>query len=519
MKKILLLFVLITANLGFSQSVLIPYKSGNLFGLIDEQGKQQLSPQFDEMIWMTDRYFMTTIEKDGEKLHGLIYENQELIAPQSCLSYKIVPGLMISGIFNNQTSTKNQFTFRLYDYKGNKVGTDDYLQLEMINTMGRSNRNPELAKYALLYALSLKNKISVFVFDTDLGQIKEWLFRDVDDLEVSDKSKDGKYMAMTYTDSQKIQHKKILEITKDYYTYLDNKGDNRKEAGKQSTSTREIGLQEYSNAGKKPSAKPYYSFEDGKLSYHSNKEIIDLTAIDGLTLIFRKTDNLRQDSDLIYKKGNKFGFIEDGKVLNPIYDSIAYFANSNYLPSFYLVGKKVDEGFKFGVLDSKRTELIPVIYDSIFGDIGQLKFEKKPNEPSFELALKPALNKFLPKYHSNELVYRQKFLVYKDGKSGLYNPNGESVLKVNYDIIADNKQDLPGERISYFTVLKDEGKYGLMFFDDQNVQRLIEPVFEDFPTFYIQDYYGKKDFFLIGLFDENGKFSAYASDFGVVYKD
>ena len=52
----------------------------------------------------------------------------------------------------------------------------------------------------------------------------------------------------------------------------------------------------------------------------------------------------------------------------------------------------------------------------------------------------------------------------------------------------------------------------------QTVQQMIEPVFPDYPVYYFKDYYGISGFNLFALYDENGKFIAFANEFSHVYK-
>ncbi len=45
----------------------------------------------------------------------------------------------------------------------------------------------------------------------------------------------------------------------------------------------------------------------------------------------------------------------------------------------------------------------------------------------------------------------------------------------------------------------------------------IEPIFEYIPCFYINDYYNRKGYRLVGLYDELFKLKGYASDKGRTY--
>jgi hypothetical protein len=124
-------------------------------------------------------------------------------------------------------------------------------------------------------------------------------------------------------------------------------------------------------------------------------------------------------------------------------------------------------------------------------------------QPS-KLIIKP--QKLDPKYQK---------ITFENGKKGLLNTYENKVtLPTVYDDFYS--ADFKGIHANGF-VLKQEGKYRLKVYNFGGKESPVNGVFDYIPmiTFYE---YGKKDFHLISLFDEQGNFVCYANQEGVVYR-
>lgn len=115
---------------------------------------------------------------------------------------------------------------------------------------------------------------------------------------------------------------------------------------------------------------------------------------------------------------------------------------------------------------------------------------------------------------SHKLDPKYQKLFFENDKKGLMDTYENKVtLPAIYDDFY--RADFKGIHASGF-VLKQDGKYRLKVYNLGGKESPINGVFEQVPmiTFYE---YGRKDFHLISLFDENGNFICYANQDGKVY--
>ena len=84
---ILIIFILHGMIQG--QSVSIPYRVGDKFGLADEKGKMIIQPDFDliEPGYNSNQWFTAYTFKDGVALSSLIYKNRIIISNKKYKDY------------------------------------------------------------------------------------------------------------------------------------------------------------------------------------------------------------------------------------------------------------------------------------------------------------------------------------------------------------------------------------------------------------------------------------------------
>src|SRR5690554_5144458 len=122
MKKTKDIFLLIILFVSFSvsaQSILIPYKSGEKYGMLNEQNEVVIQPEFSDLEWLTDKYFVASqtvirsekikksanefLDKDQKiQLKSLYYQDKNLIAPEIYSAYKVVPEVLIMAFFQGK---------------------------------------------------------------------------------------------------------------------------------------------------------------------------------------------------------------------------------------------------------------------------------------------------------------------------------------------------------------------------------------------------------------------------------
>ncbi|MFA7447560.1 MAG: WG repeat-containing protein [Weeksellaceae bacterium] len=552
MKIILFTVLFYLLSFGLSaQTILVPYKSGEKFGLVNQAGEIVLKPQFEEMEWLTDKYFVATQHKsltdkieteDGKihqrnskvKLKSLYYKGEQIISPQSLTSYNVVPEMLVMAFSNSDPKqvslNQNQYNkikdkpiyFVLFDYTGKQVGAEYYQRLELIGKAGKSSRNTAISKYALFFAQDFKNNFELFVYDADERKIKERLFDSATEFRVLDKDfSTGSYF-VSYVDFKNKKQQKRIDVTSDYFEIKDfeeevNPTRMTKELMDQNNEKNPIISIESKNSSTiNQNFKPFYKIEDGKLRFHKSKEeSAEIPFEKEVQLLFKNPENKNQVENLIYKKGKKYSLILDGKFSDIQYDSLVYFGSENYL-----VCNKISEKLQCGTLVTNGKEVIPMKYSSILGQMKKYEFTKSNKDESLHLTLNSPEN-----LESNYTISAGKNLVaYQDGKVGILKLDGSVAVPFQYDEIAENGVKLKGEKQTNFLVLKKEGLYGVIMnnFDPElkeNIQQTIEPIFNTYPAYYFMDYYGENGVILFGLYDEDGKFDSYASEFGMMYKE
>lgn len=115
---------------------------------------------------------------------------------------------------------------------------------------------------------------------------------------------------------------------------------------------------------------------------------------------------------------------------------------------------------------------------------------------------------------SHKLDPKYQKLIFEKNKKGLMDTyENKVILPAIYDDFYS--ADFKGIHASGF-VFKQDGKYRLKVYNFSGKESPVTGAFEQVPmiTFYE---YGRKDFHLISLFDENGKFICYANQDGKVY--
>lgn len=512
---------MLTLSVGLNaQDLLIPYKKAGKFGLIDQNSKIKIEPKYDQLNWLTGKYFISTVKEGNTVLHGLIHKDKEIIKPQSSLIYRVLPDMMILGVLKDGAELDSPLRYVLYDSNGKKVESAEFKKLELMGTAGiGKNSGTKRPKYALLFSEDFRNRPGIFVFDGDTGKIKEWYFKEVTDFKLLRKNKVGDTYYFSYKDSENKEQKKILKITKENFSFEDF-SDEVPEPEIIGTDKNTVIQSKETARNQKHGKRSLYKEEDGKVLYRKDSsEFRRLELSKDILPIFKYTKIKNQAGDLIFKSNNKFGWIRDGEPTKAIYDSITYFGND-----YYQACLKKENKFKCGTFSLNLQPVLPIEYDSILGVMNRFGFEPIKGSSDFELKMKPGSGNLEPDEISYVQPVFRNIVGYRDGKAFLMSPAGDQMFSSGFDEVGRNGLNLPGEIETDFIVLKKDGLYGLILTEydrdsDSNIQQTIEPVFNAYPAFYIKNYYEQPGYILFGLYDENGHFSAYASDFGVVYSD
>lgn len=553
MKRLIGFYFLIFGTLVYGQEMLIPYRVGEKMGLINEADKVVVEPKYDEIDWLSGSYFQFTqkvrvkdsLETEPGKflqrnheipLRGLMHEGKVIIEPQPFMGYHLLPGMMVNAMFGGDAEklslnqqqydnfkNKKPLLF-LFNAKGENVNPQGFRRLELVDTAGISIRNSQGAKYALLFMENFQKQFKMCVFDVDEGNIKECLFENVTEFGLVHMDYQNKSYVVRFKDAKGKIYNKVVKTTPDYF-FLEEAPESKPE-GRPLPELIQENLQKSADlqaaSPHTESEGPQYWLENGVVKYKEGNNLEkELELAKDIAPKFKNARNRNLSAGLIYKKGNQYGLIQNGEIIEPKYDSLIYFGND-----YYLACKKINTKLKCGTLDLNEYTVIPFEYDSIAPKMKTYEFKKMPASDGFQMVLKAedppvqeadSASSYFMKPSANVIVY-------KDGKSGMRSLNNEEVFSVEYEEIGMNGFKTKGEKNTKYIVLKKNGQFGVVMknFDSdtkQSVQTIIEPIFPYFPAFYFKDYYGNKGFYLFGLVDENGKLKSYASEIGRVYSE
>ena len=141
-KKTAFLLTLLCFINATAQEILIPYKKGNLFGLVDENNSMVVQPKYTEIDWLLGKYLMTAASWDitsnlpkydtKNTVRSLYFGKNEIVSPDYFLGFQVLPEMMISGKYEdlpvsgagNEALKNKSGSFSLFDWKGNPVLTE-----------------------------------------------------------------------------------------------------------------------------------------------------------------------------------------------------------------------------------------------------------------------------------------------------------------------------------------------------------------------------------------------------------
>ena len=554
---------LILSAYSKGQSILVPYKVGEKFGLSDVDGKMVLEPKYVSLKWLNDYYFETlsvtilndTIEtapnhysirkKETTSLSGLIYKGKEILKEEPFNNIKVTPGKCIIAKCESRANrmTKEQYErynhhekfSTLFSINGKNVYPENFRTLYISDTINIVLKGKE-KKYILFESTNFNSQYSLFIFDISKQEITDWILKDVLKLNVHKSYSDDKSITIDYKDADYNEIKATLNYSTGKFI-LD-----KIKPAKQETKNQDIITESpmYGNGGMedmaiveapteermkttytKPPFIPYFQHYKDSLFYlsdYNKKTYINIP--NEITLLYQEQFSSVQYQPIIYKMNNIFGFIDKTTIQNPIYDSLLY------MGSYYLAYKKGVDKIRCGILDNKGQVVAPFIYDSIQSGLKQYTANYYGNnENRYSIEEKKDYSSYRKNnaIKSYSIKQSDKLIVYINGKCGMINMNNETILPIDYDAIAENRvSGYNGSKSNYIILLQDH-HYGITDVEwNKALNRLvaintIKPVFAAIPSYYYQDYYTVKGFTLFALYDEHFKFKGYARADGFMY--
>lgn len=560
MRNSLLIVCILLSPLLYAQNILIPYKSGAKYGICDEKGLVLVQPAYDEIEYLKNNYFQYTSKMvykdtfrkvDGEIIvrdrdgysSGVFYKTKLLITAQPYRHYIVFKNCIVGS--DNEYHPEN---CALYNLKGEKIIAGPVKGLGVNDTRDFGNiatLSDKLTLLAIYERDENRNRVfSAAVYDNAQQKITGWLIRKARDFKVNKMYNGYAYVLCTYTDEKgyhedyiryvnnrfvvqpknKLTPAEKAEIERGGNYFPDEEGvsveevptmtipeESRTEAPRD---PREISLEEQERMGY-----IYYLRRNDTLYYVQPGGKSRVNIQPGTKLMFMISNASTQIPPVLYKQENKFGIISKG-VINPAqYDTMIYFADH------FIAGKTINGHLQFGILDKQGVETVPLIYDSIPGNMLQFRFDRTGVYPdqSMGMVLEPkrvfysAGNNPWVKYSNGPV------LVYKNGKAGLIGMQHEILLPVEYDQLLENGMSYSEPAKSDFIVVKKNGLYGLTIikynFKAKKYESsgTIAPSLPGMPCYYLPDYYDVKGFTLYGLYGSDFRFMGFVGGNGKVY--
>ncbi|WP_166641920.1 WG repeat-containing protein [Pedobacter duraquae] len=545
MKRILIILLCIWQGAG-AQEILVPYKTGNRWGLADLQGKLVVPTNYDWISIGKDYpggYF--GFKKGNQS--GVIYNRKEIIVETGeGHEYAVLDEKFILGRYKEKYDVNKAYNsmeernaarrnpremHTIYNLKGQNIYPENFARLSIIDTIGSSARLKKQSKYTIFYSVNYENKHSIFVFDIDKQLITKWLLKDYDkfklesDLPVlsmrnavfsaqKDRSSPEELVSFDLLKNTVHMSSKIVSGKNDT-----GKGSPLYNGDVKGDPSSDIVIVESgrpSEIGKKRKLRYDMRFivAGNSITYSKSDQASNRQNKD-FTLPF-KADNFKVEvlystlpptkdsierqiaNVLVIESGGKKGLcITDSLFIPPVYDEIkALISHGKTVQDLsFLVGLKDKQtnNMKYGTIDVYGKTVIPVIYDEIAIDQQYSSSRKSFVENLYNEDLRVSINK----------------------KSGYITTTNQVKLSVEYDSIYKNDLNyLQNE--SEFMVLNKNGKYGLLKFRYAG-NLLIKPQFEKKIGYYVENYKSKKGLNLLALITNEGQLYAYATKDGLIF--
>lgn len=547
MKKLCLLIpVLFSGLFVFAQQVLIPYKSGNKYGLCDQHRKLLVKPAYDEIVYLKGEYFQytnTLYRKDSVRMYdggwnvrerreydcGVFLKDKLLLKNKNYRYFFILPRFIIG----SDNEFRPEFC-ELYNLKGETVIEGTVRSVGVNDRRDFGDMVDATEKFTLLSVFKrAEGDVRLFsaaVYDNNKDKIVKWLLKDVREYKLIKSVTGPTYALCSYKDQAGF-HESYIRFANNQYI-LQSKDSIKPGDLKQGnidpdrfTKTVETGFMDGETAmvveapGNEEWGGCLYKLDkNGQLivSMSGEKKTTDLP--EGIKLIFTENGTNCQQKSLLVKRGNKFSLLSKGVLLQELYDTLVYAG------THFLAGKITGGKMQYGFIDNDGAVSVPLQYDSIPGPLFSLKNERVGDWKNLHdtVELSPGKGGYVqPNPSPYVRNWPRNLLVYKAGKAGMISVNNDIYLPVEYDMIAQNMFFFFRRNVQtgYF-IAKKNGLYGVFQWDYlKQMGRfaavpLTGMVFQQVPANYTDDYYGVKDFRLFALYNNRFEFVGYADQQG-----
>lgn len=190
MFKIIFFFLAIAFNANlFGQTISVPYRVGNKFGISDQNGKVLIPAQFDvvELESYKETYFQGFTFQENIVLSSFIYKNKIVLSNQKYNNYYLSEDLIVatkykSGRLSSYHSEGEDYYTEyehLYTKEGKIIISEDVLNVYVNNVDEEKKLNQ-----VLISTTDKNKKYSLFLYDKKLKKISQTFFEKSDYLKV-----------------------------------------------------------------------------------------------------------------------------------------------------------------------------------------------------------------------------------------------------------------------------------------------------------------------------------------------
>jgi hypothetical protein len=190
MSKIIFFFLAIAFNANlFGQTISVPYRVGNKFGISDQNGKILIPAQFDivEISSYNETYFEAFTFKENEILSSYIYKNKIILSNQKYSSYQWSNDFVIATKYKsgNLSSyhTDGEAYYTDYEHLYTKEGKL-IIGGDVLSVFSNDIDDDKELKEELISVVYKDKKHSLFLYDKKLKKITQTFFEKSDYLKV-----------------------------------------------------------------------------------------------------------------------------------------------------------------------------------------------------------------------------------------------------------------------------------------------------------------------------------------------
>lgn len=555
--KFLFLF-LISIGLHAQNQILVPCRSGDLWGLSDLNGKIKVKPIYNYMEPIGSDFYQYAYEKTTKdtiryvsgyveikdkllRKTGVLKGTSEIIAPTEHQHFTYASQGLLIGTEESYITENSNF----YTIQGVKLLKENVKRFRFIGN------DKDASPFLSILLEHYNNTFSLVVFDTQLQKWDKPLFENVTDFKFDYKSSNEDIWVCTYVDANynyynmaiiydktKKKHE-IKPYTKEYHSYnsrynevdvpiMENNGKGTLEIESEPVSIEEVVEEVPRNTNPTPVTKVdipkfFQKVNDSTAIYGKNT----FQVAHGEKIFFPDYYTKTMQQPLIYQKGNQFGLqISDSLRSIETYDSLRYVKNQygiftsshNY---FYLIGKKQqDNSWLMGLIDQSGKVIIPMQYSHLSPNLPEIYFKDNTKTNKEEFGFRQPYNYYDDKKQLLTLQRDGNWEAEQNGKLGVINTQNKVLLPFEFDKIWHNGLSfLKTMRISNdFNVYQKGDKYGVFYFDQNgSISQDTGPVFNKIPVYVYKDYLGQKGLDIYNLADEYDLYFCLAKSNGELF--